>query len=295
MESVVKTRHKIVNFYILVFFMKIRRKDWHTLRTTLLSVYDSNVLKYNRHIFSVLPNYIMWGIKKGKVEILHEKSEPTIVKQDEWCVIPPNFPKTHHFSDDAHIISCHFVAEWQNGICLFDLSSPVIIRESQMIKIRSLLSQMMLNDGRKPEVLSFGGFMEENVAFFTMLVELHKILAKHHIEINQKKPIDPRVETALLTLDKCSRNRVVPYADITQTTGLAKGQLDRLFLSEIGKTPSKYLENSSLQAAMMLLTQTKMSAKEVCFELGFSDMPQFSKWLKRLTGKTPKEFGKMVL
>ena len=64
----------------------------------------------------------------------------------------------------------------------------------------------------------------------------------------------------------------------------------RLFRRELGLTPHQYLIRTRLRHALRLLTATRLSVTEVAFEVGFSDLSNFSRTFRRHVGMSPEAY-----
>ena len=64
----------------------------------------------------------------------------------------------------------------------------------------------------------------------------------------------------------------------------------RRFKSATGKTPLAYLHTLRINCAKRLLETEYKSVQQVCFEVGYEDMPFFRSVFKRYTGLSPREY-----
>jgi AraC-like DNA-binding protein len=79
-------------------------------------------------------------------------------------------------------------------------------------------------------------------------------------------------------------------AAIRSRLGFSERQFERRCKSDIGKTPSKCLEEVQCETAKELLAKPGKANKEVAFQLGFQSVNQFIKVFRRNTGKTPQAY-----
>lgn len=66
--------------------------------------------------------------------------------------------------------------------------------------------------------------------------------------------------------------------------------LSRKFISELFISPGKWLQHQRLEAAKLLLKETQWSIGEICYQVGYLDLPSFSRLFLKKTGLTPNEF-----
>ncbi len=77
------------------------------------------------------------------------------------------------------------------------------------------------------------------------------------------------------------------YADELNVTA---DHLNRVIKSLTGKTSKEYIQSRITVDAKRLLYFTGLSAKEIGYQLGFSEPANFSAFFKNCTGKSPTEF-----
>lgn len=68
----------------------------------------------------------------------------------------------------------------------------------------------------------------------------------------------------------------------------------KIFKNKSGKTFTDYLTDIRIQKAKELITETNLSLKEVCYEVGYKDPNYFSRVFKRVTGITPTDYRQSI-
>ena len=76
----------------------------------------------------------------------------------------------------------------------------------------------------------------------------------------------------------------------TTELGVSETRLHQLCQNIAGRPPKRLIQDRTIQEAKLLLTMTDQSIREICFSLGFADPAYFSRYFKRLTGQTAKEY-----
>ena len=76
----------------------------------------------------------------------------------------------------------------------------------------------------------------------------------------------------------------------TSVLGISETRLHQLCQNISGRAPKRLIQDRTIQEAKLLLTMTEQSIREICFSLGFADPAYFSRYFKRLTGQTAKEY-----
>jgi len=91
----------------------------------------------------------------------------------------------------------------------------------------------------------------------------------------------------LVERDAARRHRVADYATELAVT---PGHLSVLCTQYAGQSAKRLLHNTLVSRARRMLMYTDESAARVASSLGFEDPSYFSRFFRRETGQTPKEF-----
>ncbi len=79
------------------------------------------------------------------------------------------------------------------------------------------------------------------------------------------------------------------YAD---ELGVTPDHLNRVVKSLVGKTAKEYIQSRIVLTAKRMIYFTELSAKEIGFQLGFTEPANFSAFFKKQTGISPSRFRK---
>ena len=66
--------------------------------------------------------------------------------------------------------------------------------------------------------------------------------------------------------------------------------ITNLFSSHSNRSPLQVIQDRILLEAKRMLISTEIPIKEITFELGFEDMPSFSRFFKNKMGISPKAY-----
>jgi len=75
--------------------------------------------------------------------------------------------------------------------------------------------------------------------------------------------------------------------ELAAKLGRSKDHVNKLFRREFNETPHAYFTRKKLEVAMNLLTETKLSSKEIAAYLGYGDQHYFSNAFKKAYGFSP--------
>lgn len=87
------------------------------------------------------------------------------------------------------------------------------------------------------------------------------------------------------------KNLVSDYASLLHIT---PNHLNKTVKQITGKSPTKWIDETLVLEAKVLLYQTELSISEVASEIGIFDQSYFSRLFKKYEGVTPFEFRKMI-
>lgn len=87
-----------------------------------------------------------------------------------------------------------------------------------------------------------------------------------------------------------SYNRPISLTEIAREASLSTHHFLRLFKSLSGITPHQYLTSIRIEQARTLLSTTKRSINDICFDLGFESPTSFSLLFRRHTGSSPRDY-----
>lgn len=95
-----------------------------------------------------------------------------------------------------------------------------------------------------------------------------------------------RITTYLI----CSYQRRVTLDDVAQHVGMSRTSLCNFFKQHTGQTIFNYLNHFRIDTACDMLSRTSNYVAEICYMVGFSDLPYFNRTFKRIVGATPTEY-----
>lgn len=100
------------------------------------------------------------------------------------------------------------------------------------------------------------------------------------------------IKTAISYIDDHSSHDI-SVQDIADFLGLDRTYLYRLFVREMGVSPSKYITQVRLKRAVSLMENPQLSIDEIANSSGFYDLSHFSKKFYEKMGMTPGKYKKL--
>ncbi|NAS13704.1 helix-turn-helix domain-containing protein [Poritiphilus flavus] len=86
------------------------------------------------------------------------------------------------------------------------------------------------------------------------------------------------------------KNPNLDRAKISDATGLTSHRISEIINGSFGKNFNDWLNDHRVTEAKLHLTNSKLSIKEICYEVGFNSKSVFNKAFKKRTGLTPSEY-----
>lgn len=271
--------------------------NWFDFRTQLTWIYDGPPgKKYQKNEYLSQPQ-AAWLIRKGTVTLTLGGTRERY-RAGYW-VFPRDKQGYQEFSPDAQILSIRFVAEWPTGEPLFDRSKSYAIPVGQMTeftRISELLEQHVGREypGVTIELQRMSGsprrFFEMQRLLYDWLQAYTAAMERLGLTPHTIARLDDRVREAVHLLEKRALNHPLRERELALLVGLSLSQLNKLFVRNLGKTPTEYWEEKRLSIARLTLLSSNRSIKSIAYDLGFSSLPHFSAWVKKKLGRSPRQF-----
>lgn len=82
-------------------------------------------------------------------------------------------------------------------------------------------------------------------------------------------------------------NRNIKLEEIAHKANMSPAYFSHMFKVVKGSALVDYVNQTRVNRAMDLLTQSEMNVTEICFHVGFNNLGHFNRMFKRITGSTP--------
>lgn len=81
-------------------------------------------------------------------------------------------------------------------------------------------------------------------------------------------------------------------SSLAKQTGLSRFHFIRVFKTETGMTPARYVEQCRIEQAKSLIEAAEISLADIAEKLGFSDQSHLTRRFKAIVGKTPAAYAR---
>lgn len=179
-----------------------------------------------------------------------------------------NNPDNRFISDDTLFLKRHLSLDPQ----AFSISEKII---------KEMTSQKMIS-----------GLMIS--LYFTEILGLamHSTIKYLLSDINSgiDKPVPPKVKKAVLYINQ-NYKKTITLKDLSDFCGITPQHIIRLFKTELGLTPTQYINRFKINYAKSLIrNNATLSMKEISYELGFENPNYFSRLFTKLENESPSDF-----
>jgi len=112
-------------------------------------------------------------------------------------------------------------------------------------------------------------------------------IPQYHVASRQEQVIEEIIDFM------CKHSHeTIHIQDLAQNKGLSPQYFRKLFKSQVGLAPKKYLTALRIQRSKCMLLHEEYSITEVAIQLGFNSTQQFAKAFRKETGLTPSDWRK---
>ncbi|HBR95270.1 MAG TPA: AraC family transcriptional regulator [Opitutae bacterium] len=243
--------------------------------------------------------FTLCKLLSGQVEMT--KDEVTITAEADqpvWILTTPG-TRWQDFSDDAEIISIHIAlgnpqngAEWTGTPIL--TARPEAAAETALDALVNCHAIQHLSPEQRLELhalkLPIADYLELQKHTLEILKQCLLLASRHGMRYEVPSIQDPRVFESYRYLAALDVRENFSRNELAAREGLTAGQLDRLWRSELGQTPSHYRDRMRLTYACEQLRRPVTPIKVIAADLGFRHLSQFSNWFTTRQGESPRSF-----
>lgn len=270
---------------------------WSLFRCKLFWAYDNPLKRKKWEWPYVTYPVAAWLIRSGTVSLRYRSGIETY-HAGTW-VFPKEEEAVQLFSEDVHLLSIRFQAEWCYGVPIFDRSKSVAIPQEDAVQLT--------NDGERlvgfirrhfPEAKAsnfiprgdFALYLELQPLLMLWMASYYAALSERGVSTNSLEALDTKVLATLHAIETHPLSTPLQGSDLAEEVACSVSQLNKLFAKQIGTTPAVLWNRRKLAAAKSELLNSSESIKVIAFNVGFSSTEHFSNWFKKSTGFSPRAY-----
>jgi len=272
--------------------------EWASLQTELIWIYDQVIAPEYRHFSAVAERSGYWAryVRAGRILLTGAGGE-IAAGAGQW-LMGEREKGTIDVSDDAHILSIHFLCQWPTGDNFFGKTGVRIIKDAECpglrkraeILERSVRRRHGSQVGYAHEQATYPDFLRQKALFVNWLAAWCDALSAQGCVPAYGGSDDERLTRVVRRLNEAPLAASFPKTLLQEEAKLSSGQLDLKFAQAFGLSPWRYWERRRLEHAKRRLAQAEIPVKQVAFELGFKSDAHFVAWFRRLVGDAPGRF-----
>lgn len=275
-------------------------REWACIHSQLDWIYDHEVpaAYRDRWIDKSQGGYSAWFLREGRVRVETVSGRTLEAGRGQW-LFAPNEPLHQQFSDEARILSLHFLCQWPSGENILSETGGLVVEgkqfpllEHKAVQLERMVRRHVPGAERQyaSRFLDLDTFLAFHTLFLRWLRQWFRVFKSRGAGLSRLAADDDRLLRAVRCLNTAPLSDPLPHALLTQSSGLSAAHLNRLFVTEYGLTIRKSWDNRRLAFARTCLETSRMPVKEIAYNLGFKSDSHFMMWFKKHTGKRPKEY-----
>lgn len=247
------------------------------------------VVEHNSNRFNKWENYVFEYIVSGKGMIesgnaRHIVREGDFVFQNKNCRLTYMADKRQPFEKMFIVLRGRLIDKLTEAYMLND--NVVIIHDSDVGKEFGDMLRLLELSRVKSET------------YREMAILVHKLLQRVcGMDALERSPETAGLTTAGLLREYIDNNTesINSLEELAVYMNLSRSQIIRVFRTEYGLTPMKYLMTAKIERAEYLMRMTPLSIQDIAIQLGFADGRHFATAYKRIRATTPSSYRKEFL
>lgn len=275
--------------------------EWASLKTELLWIYDQPVDPEHRHLRAWHRRAGYWAryVRAGRIR-LESPDGVTEARAGQWLIGEQDKGHTD-ITDDAHILSIHFLCQWPTGDNFFgkagvqlfaDDVCPPLRKQAEVLERAVRRQHPKAKVGYAHEQAAYPDFLRQQALFVNWLATWCEALGARGWRPAHGGSDDERLTRVVRRLNEAPLAAGFPKAQLRAEAKLSPGHLDLKFEQAFGVSPWRYWERRRLEHAKRRLSQMEIPVKQVAYELGFKSDAHFVAWFRKLAGDAPGRYRK---
>ncbi len=208
-------------------------------------------------------------------EAAYRLNEETITtKSDDILFVPANLIYTKDTQAEQFYV-VHFYCDDFLGDRLLRLTP------SNPETFRAIFDRLYMVETKKGIAYQH----EKKQLLYQLMVSIEREWA-----LNKSGNVESRIDEAIKAVHETYMLQDFSVENLAKQMNMSETYFRRVFRKATGKGPKEYVSDLRLERALELLRSGYYTVYEVAFRCGFSSTYYFSSFIKRMTGKSPREF-----
>lgn len=234
-------------------------------------------------------DYVIRG--RGIKEI--GNAAPMPFQEGEVVLIHPNIEHVWHFDHAPAIenITVTFTDEWLANV-VSDFPEIQMIRDS-LLRLPVAVTLKGQLHSKVADYLKSMITQSSQMRLLTLFQIMLLISESDDYQTIATSANETLTEQRIRQMDifiRCNFARSITLDDIATHVGMNRSSLCSLCKRVTGQTITQRLTAVRITQAQHLLSSTDRSIKEICYAVGYNDLPHFSRVFRREVGVSPKEY-----
>jgi AraC family transcriptional regulator of arabinose operon len=257
---------------------------------TDIGYYPKAMFHYAERLHGISQNIIIYCIEgHGWIEINKKR---IVISPSQFIAIPANTP--HKYGADQKnpwsIYWAHFKGE--NAAFIADL----IVKNSTNYKPELIFSEDRIRLFDDIYYNLEKGYGDDTLRYVNMIFYHFLSSMIYEDKFNrEKKESALGIVEAVIKLMQDDIAKSITLNEMASFSNLSVTHFSALFKKKTGHSPIEYFNHLKIQKACQYLSFTKMTIKEVAFNVGVEDQYYFSRMFTRLMGSSPSAYKKRVV
>lgn len=168
----------------------------------------------------------------------------------------------------------------------FSKTNPTLkLNETDFSNLNSLVENI-----KKEYLNKDSGFQEIIHSLLSLFFFNLKRIYKKQSPQNNEQSAKPELISRFIEQIKLNYLKHYTVEQYAESLNISSKHLIEVCKTHTGKTPHQQIKEFTISEAKKLLFHTRLSIKEIAYELGFEEPSNFSKYFKSATNYTPAEY-----
>ncbi len=281
---------------------QLRYIDWNNLHFALEWIYEGKPSQKSHNSYHSFPGLSAWLVRKGSIKTIGE-TYSIHAQVGDW-VFPPFKKDERILSKDLEILSLRFEASWGAENELFQEANPLVCASRDFPRLERLAQTLLKTAGphltnqknnMKFQQVDIYNYAKTHKAFMNWIETYLRTMCSIGAQFHRVKITDERVRTAKTLIDTMHMETNFREKELAEKVGISVAQLNRIFVKDMGITPTAYYSDRKYRKAKYMLINSPAPIKQIGYELGFNNPSNFTNWFCSKSKLSPKAFRQQAM